>query len=301
VLAALELRQRAREEPALRGPLRGTVFSTRMGLHTGVVIVVPLGEEAQTLYVAVDDATDVAARLQRLASPDIIPISEAARRLVQEEVGVEAYGALETGEPPRPLPVYRVCQVMVRRSGVGGRGGRPLSPFVGRTREITPLQALLAQVGAGQGQVVGMVGEPGIGKSRLLYEFARTLRYTPVEYLEGHCLPYDRTTPYGPVLGMLRQLCGMTGADGPEAMATAPLQCLCEAGMAPDEDAPYLHTLLGVPDGATSLAGLSPEVHKANTLTILRHSSLHSRTGRLRVIAVENVHWIDPTLEECLA
>src|SRR5262249_58633544 len=113
-----------------------------------------------------------------------------------------------------------VCEVLVRHSGVPGRGGRPLSPFVGRTRELTSLLALLAQVGAGQGQVVGIVGEPGIGKSRLLYEFERTLRDTQVGYLEGHCFAHDQATPYGPVRGILRQLCGMTDADGPEAMAT---------------------------------------------------------------------------------
>ena len=132
VLAALELQQRAREEPALREPLRGASLSTSMGLHTGMVIVGPLGEDAQTLYAALDDTTDMVGRLQRLAGPDTILMSEATRRLVQEEVRVEAYDALDMAELPRPLPVYKVREVMVRRSGVPGRGGRLLSPFVGR-------------------------------------------------------------------------------------------------------------------------------------------------------------------------
>ena len=91
VLAALELQQRAREEPALREPLRGASLATSMGLHTGMVIVGPLGEEAQTLYAALDDTTDMAGRLQRLAGPDTILMSEATRRFVQDEVRVEAY------------------------------------------------------------------------------------------------------------------------------------------------------------------------------------------------------------------
>ena len=193
VLASLELQQRVSEEPTLREPLRGASLSTSMGLHTGMVIIGPLEEEAPTLYAALDDTTEVAGCLQRLAGPDTILMSAATRRFVQEEVQVEAYEALDRAALPSALSVYRVRAVLVRRAGVPGRGGRPLSPFVGRRRELTALLALLAQAAAGQGQVVGIVGEPGIGKSRLLYEFARALRDTEVkrlkqELLDGHSL-----------------------------------------------------------------------------------------------------------------
>src|SRR5262245_53600066 len=264
-----------------------------MGLHTGAVIVGPLGEDTQTLYAALDDTTDLASRLQRLAGPDTILMSEATRRFVQEEVSVASYGMIDSAELPRSLPVYRVRALMVRRAGVTGWGGRFLSPFVGRACELAALQALLAQIEAGQGQVVGIVGEPGIGKSRLPYELARTLRAMGVGYLEGHCFAYDRATPYGPVHDILRQLCGVTDADGSEAMATKLRHCLRQAGLTPDEDAPYLLPLLGVPEDPTPLADSSPEVRRARTLAILRHLSLHSGQGRPRVIAVENVHWID--------
>jgi hypothetical protein len=215
VLEAFELQQRTHEEPALHELLRGASLAISMGLHTGMVIIGPLGEEAQTLYAALDDTTDMAGRLQRLAGPDTILMSEATRRFVQEEVRIEASDAPAMAALPQPLPVYRVRGVMVRRAGVTGRGGRFLSPFVGRTRELASLQALLAQVEAGQGQVVGIVGEPGIGKSRLLYELAQTLGDTQVEYLEGHCVAYDQDTPYGPVRGLLRQLCVITTRTAP--------------------------------------------------------------------------------------
>jgi DNA-binding winged helix-turn-helix (wHTH) protein/class 3 adenylate cyclase len=301
VLAALDLQQRACEEPTLRELLRGASLSTSMGLHTGMAIVGPLEEDAQMLYAALDVTTDMAGRLQRLAGPDTILISEATRRLVQEEVRVEAYDALATAALPRPLPVYKVYEVRMRRSGVAGRDGRLLSPFVGRTRELAALQALLGQVETGQGQVVGIVGEPGIGKSRFLYEFARSLRDTQVEYLEGHCLAYDQATPYGPVLGILRQLCGMTDADDAEAVTAKLRHYLHEAGLTPDADAPYLLALLSRPEGTTPLAVISPEARRARTLALLRHLSLHRHQRRSRIIAVENVHWSDPTSEEYLA
>ena len=300
VLAALELQQHVRAESALCEPLRGASLATSIGLHTGMVIVGPLGEEPQTLYAALDDTTDMAGRLQRLAGPDTILMSEATRRFVQEEVQVDAYDVLADAELSQSLPVYKVHALLVRRGGVPGRGGRLLSPFVGRARELASPQALLAQVEAGQGQVVGIVGAPGIGKSRLLYEFAQALRDMGVGYLEGHCFAYDQAAPYGPVRGMLRQLCCITDADSPEAMTTKLRQCLREVGLRSDADVLYLLALLGVPEGTASLAGISPEVRKARTLAILRHLSLHSRQGQPRVIAVENVHWIDPASEEYL-
>jgi DNA-binding winged helix-turn-helix (wHTH) protein len=195
VLASLELHQCVRAELALREPLRGASLATSMGLHTGMVIVGPLGEETQTLYAALDATTDTAGRLQRLAGPDTILMSEATRRFVQEEVQVETHDALAGAELPQSLPVYKVRAILVRRAGVPGRGGRLLSPFVGRARELASLQALLAQSEAGQGQVVGIVGEPGIGKSRLLYEFAQALRDMRMGYLEGHCFAYVTRPP----------------------------------------------------------------------------------------------------------
>ena len=99
-----------------------------------------------------------------------------------------------------------------------GLGARVLSPFVGRERELTMLHELLVQVEEGRGQVVGIVGEPGMGKSRLLYEFRQRLRGQRVTYLEGRCLSYGSAIPYLPVLDLLRDLCGITEADSVEAM-----------------------------------------------------------------------------------
>jgi tetratricopeptide (TPR) repeat protein len=103
------------------------------------------------------------------------------------------------------------------------------------------------------------------------------------------------------VLGILRQLCGISDADGPQAVTAKLRHGLREAGLSPETDAPYVLPLLGVPEGAAPLADLSPEARKARTLALLRHLSLHSHEGRPRVIAVENVHWSDPSSGEYLA
>ena len=110
-------------------------------------------------------------------------------------------------------------------------GGRAQSPFVGRTREIAMLHALMAQVEGGRGQAVGIVGEAGVGKSRLLYEFRQSLTGHSVTYLEGRCLSYGSATPYLPVLEVLRGHCGVTEHDGPEVVAEKVRLALQGVGM----------------------------------------------------------------------
>ncbi len=111
----------------------------------------------------------------------------------------------------------------------------------------------------GQGQVLGIAGEPGIGKSRLLYEFAQSLRDRSVTYGEGHCLAYARATPYLPVQDLLRQLCGITEVDSSEAITTKLHAYLGTVGMTPADEAPYLLQVLGVAAEGDPLAAHDPQ------------------------------------------
>jgi hypothetical protein len=119
--------------------------------------------------------------------------------------------------------------------------------FLGRTHELVTLQAALAQVEGGRGQVVGIVGEPGIGKSRLLDEFQQHLRAQSVPWVEGQCLSYGQAIPFGPVLALLRQSCGISEAEAPEAVAGKVRLTLQTTGIDPEEAAPYLWELVGPP------------------------------------------------------
>jgi tetratricopeptide (TPR) repeat protein len=144
-----------------------------MGINTGLVVVGSIGDNLRMDYTAVGDTTNLAARLQQVAEPDTILISETAQRLVQGYIRLEALPAIQVKGKTEPVMRYKVLGVGPRRSPLAGREERALSPFVGRGRELTNLEELLAQVEGGHGQVVGIVGEAGVGKSRLLYEFRR--------------------------------------------------------------------------------------------------------------------------------
>src|SRR5215467_15984634 len=145
------------------------------------------------------------------------------------------------------------------------------------------------------------MGDPGIGKSRLLDEFRQRLTGRRLTYLRGRCLSYGSATPYLPVLDLLRHRCGMTEVDSPEVMTAKVHRGLQEVGMVAEEWAPYCMQLLGLGPEAEALARLSPQAIKARTFEALVQLSIHSSRQRPLVIEVEDLHWIDATSEAWLA
>src|SRR5262249_41367832 len=172
---------------------------------------------------------------------------------------LEAVERVEGKGKTEPVTIFKVLGTLPRRSPIASRGERQLSPFVGRKRELATLEALFAQVEAGQGQVIGIVAEAGGGKSRLLYEFRQRLQDRRVTYLEGRCLSYGSTIPYHPLIDVLRHNCDISETESPEAIIEKVHVALHEVGMDTAESAPYLLQLLGVKDGTEALTILTPE------------------------------------------
>ena len=242
----------------------------------------------------------MALQLRQLAAPGMTLLSAATQHLVQEQVRVEPQGEVRIGAAHAPMPVYGVRGIAHQRSGVVGHGARARSPFVGRARELALLHERLDAVVAGQGQVVALVGEPGMGKSRLLAEYRRSLIGREVRYVEGHCLSYGSATPYLPLVDLVRQLCAITPGEQHDAI-TAKIHCwLQQADLDPDEGVPLLLSLLDIPLATERLAQLSPPERKARTFALLRHLVLHEAQCHPCILAVENLHWSDATSEEWL-
>jgi class 3 adenylate cyclase len=206
VLAGLDLHQRLRQHPTLR-TLTPDALAVRMGLYLGLVVVGGLGQDPQQLYTAVGAPANLAMRLQQQATPGTILLSAATYQLVHTEVRVTPSAPLALDGQSTPEPVYAVQGLLRRRAGVAGRGPWAGTPFVGRTRELALLHDRLAVASAGQGQVVGLVGEPGMGKTRLLTEFCRSLAGQPVTVAVVQCMSYGQATPYLPVRDLVRQVC----------------------------------------------------------------------------------------------
>jgi DNA-binding winged helix-turn-helix (wHTH) protein/class 3 adenylate cyclase/tetratricopeptide (TPR) repeat protein len=294
VQAALELRQRLREVAPEGTLLPGEVLTARVGVHTGWVVVGSHQDEPLQAVVIGGDTTQGAMHLQALAEPGTLMMSDMTLRLLRATVHSKAYGMVRVPGYTDPLIAYTVQGMETSHVP------RVWSPFVGRQRELAVFDDLLARVLAGQGQVVGLIGEPGIGKSRLVSECRQRLSGEPVTVLEGYCRSYERFLPYGPIIDLLRQQCGLSAAAPSDIVATRLDHLLRAMGLSPEEDAPYLLLLLGGSTTAGPLTQLAPDVIKARTFATLRRLHLRSSQQQPLLLVVENLHWIDPTSEAYL-
>ncbi len=194
VLAALGIRRRLQEE--LGADADGEPIRTRMGLNTGLVVVGSVGDQLASDFTAIGDTINVASRLEALARPGDIVISDSTARLVSGYVRTEPLGDLKLPGKSSLVQGYRVVGVGSRRSRLQGRRA---AQFVGRERQLAALNDLLGEARQGRGQVVGVVGEPGMGKTRLVAEFRRDLTEDRPTILEGRCLSYGSAIPWVPV------------------------------------------------------------------------------------------------------
>jgi class 3 adenylate cyclase/predicted ATPase len=301
VLAALDLQRTLANHHADLGEPYGVTCAVRLGLNTGLVVVGSIGNNLRMDYSAIGDTTNLAARLQQVAEPGTILVSEATRRLVEGAVHLEVLPSVQVKGKTEPVTPYKVIGTRPQRAPLASRGERTLSQFVGREHELATLAELFEQVESGQGQVVGIVAEAGGGKSRLLYEFGQCLAGKRVTYLQGRCLSYGYAMPYHPILDLLHNNCGITEADSPEAIAGKVRLALHEVGLDVEEFSPYLLQLLGIQEGTEQLAGFTPEALKTRTFETLRQMSLHGSQRRSHVLEIEDLHWCDNTSEDYLA
>jgi class 3 adenylate cyclase/tetratricopeptide (TPR) repeat protein len=299
VLAALGIRRRLADSDAVPGLPAGATLSVRMGVHTGPVVVGSIGDNLRMDYTAIGDTTNLAARLQQAAQPGEILTSEVTARLVEGDASVEALPPLAVKGKSEPIGAWRVLAGRQRRSRLAQ--GRTLSPFVGREREIQALREALDEVSVGRGQVIGIVGEPGVGKSRLLYEFQRLLATREGRCLEGWCQSFGQSIPYLPLQYLVRAMCGITDADSAAETRAKLDATLQTAGMDPVHGTPYLLRMLGSAESMPELEHVSPEAIQARIRDNFVQVALACGWARTAVLAVEDLHWIDDSSEECLA
>lgn len=244
VLGALGIQAGLSDWGLAAGLAPASAFSVRMGLHTGRVLVGSVGHDLRLTSTGIDGATEVAIQCQRQARAGEIVVSEPTSRLVRSVVRLEPYASPQETSAQVAVAMYRVVGRERRRSELGQREELILTQYVGRDRALATLHALLDQVEEGYGHVVGIVGDPGMGKSRLLYEFSQHLDPERVTYVEGHCLSYGSTTPYLAILDVLRQVWGLSESDPPEAIIGNVRAGFERAGVSPDEGTTYLLYLL---------------------------------------------------------
>ena len=285
-LAALKTLERDRTDHA------GAV-KARCAIHTGRCLV------AQGIDLAGMDSLErqnVRARLDQLlqiAEPGSIVADDAAAEFLRRRFELDPLGLVAGSS----VPAYRVTRP--RGSGFEA-GGRGLSPFVGREQDLRPLRRLLEQAEKGRGHVIGIVGEPGVGKSRLLHEFRQGLTSPRVTYLEGRCLSYGNTIPYLPIVDILRSAFDIGDVDASDLVSDKVRSGLQELALDAREWIPYVLHLLGFKEESEALTVLSPEAVKARTMELLRLICRRGSSRRPMIIAIEDMQWIDRASEDAL-
>ena len=269
---------------------------TRIGIATGLVVVG--GEVVE--HDVVGDTSNLAARLQALAEPDTVVIAAGTHRLVGDLFEYRDLGEIELKGIAGTVPAWQV----LRESGVASRfealRGSALTPLIGRDEEIDLLLRRWARAKAGDGQIVLMSGEPGIGKSRITVELEERLHAEPHLRLRYFCSPYCRDSALYPFLDQLWHAAEVA-LDDPPAARLEKLEGLLARAAPPDEDVALLADLLSLPASERHpLPKLSPQRKKEKTLEALLRQLEGLARKQPVVMAFEDAHWIDPTSRELL-
>ena len=285
----------------------GIDFRIRAGISSGPVVVGNVGTDLRYEYTALGDAMNVAARMQAEAEPGSVLITASTHRLVADAFETEDIGEIAVKGKTDPVHAYRVLApkaVPLRKRGLERAGLE--SPMVGRDHELETIQGLYGVVQAGRSRVAFLVGEPAIGKSRLLAEFRRWVtdearteaaRGAAFTWLEGRCVSYGRNLPYHLLLDLVRSTLEIPFA-GSETEARAMLDRQLGAYLADEatDTAPFLAHLLGLPLHAEEAdrALLDPETMQIRYVASV-HRLLRALSTRGPVVLVcEDMHWADP-------
>jgi class 3 adenylate cyclase/tetratricopeptide (TPR) repeat protein len=277
----------------------GLNFSARIGINSGEVIAGAIGSGGGE-YTAIGHTVGLAQRMEALAEPGKAYLTEAAAELAHGFFELEDLGEFEIKGASRPVRVFELAGVGSARSRLDLSRERGFSSFVGRDEEMELLRESLERAKAGEGAAVGIVAEPGIGKSRLCHEFAEGARAEGIEVFECQAQSHGREIPFMPVLQMLRSYFGIADGD-PERIVREKI-----AGRAllldPDlaDDLPLLFDFLGVPDPDHPLPQLSAEArHRALRAVVCKLVRAPRRRDPI-VTIIEDLHWIDEASEALL-
>jgi len=291
--AALRMQEEIRRyAERLRADGRAPI-QIRVGANTGEVVVRSIATgDGHVEYTPIGHTTNLASRMQTLADPGASVISESTSRLVEGYFALKPLGASRVKGIAEPINVYEVTGLGPLRTRLQRSAGRGLTKFVGRNREIDAMKAAAEQAKAGHGQIVAAIAEPGVGKSRLLFEF-KAVSQSGWMVLEAFSVSHGKASAYLPVIDLLHSFFGISSEDDARKRREKVNGKVLTLDRSLEDTIPYLFRLLGIVERADPLAQMDLQTRRRRTLEAIKRLLLRESLRQPLMVIFEDLHWID--------
>ncbi|MEW6296360.1 MAG: adenylate/guanylate cyclase domain-containing protein [Thermodesulfobacteriota bacterium] len=291
--AALLMQDENRKRAECLRREKGVNLQLRVGVNTGEVVLRSIRkDDLHTDYVPVGHSTHLASRLESLATPGSILVSEQTYKLTEGYFEFKPLGEAQVKGFPAPVKIYEVAGVGPLRTKLQLSVRRGLARFVGRQRELDALQAALAQVKAGRGQIVGVMGEPGVGKSRLFHEF-KLLHQTGCLILETFSVSHGKAYPYLPLIDLLKHYFQLATHDDERRRREKITGRVLTLERSLEETLPYLFHLLGIAEPTSPLRQMDPQIRRKRTLEAIKRVLVRESLNQPLLLVFVDLHWLD--------
>ena len=298
--AALKMQESVKKYAEQVQKTQGIPIQIRVGINSGEVVVRSIGSDLKMDYTAVGQTTHLAARMEQMAMPGSVLMTPDALRLAEGYVQVTALGPVNVRGLTEPLEVYEVIGVGAARSRLQAAAARGLTRFVGRDGETEQLRNALEQARVGHGQVVAVMGEPGVGKSRLFYEFIHSHRTQGWLIIESGSVSYGKATPYLPVIDLLKAYFKIHDRDTQRDVREKVTGKLLTLDKALETVLPALLSLLDVAVEDQQWQNLDPLRRRHDTLEAVKRLLLRESQIQPSLLVFEDLHWIDSETQAVL-
>src|SRR5215831_8750131 len=291
--AALRMQDAVRRYSNELRRAQGVEVQIRVGLNSGEVVVRSIGSDLRTDYTAVGQTTHLAARMEQLAAPGTVRLTGETLRLAEGYVEVRPLGPIPVKGLPNPIEIFELTGAGQARTRLQASAVRGLTPFVGRDAEVEHLRRVLGQAGMGRGQVVAIVGEAGVGKSRLTYEFTHSHRVQDWLTLEASSVSYGKATSYLPVIDLLKGYFKIGDRDTHREMRDKVMGRVLGLDRALEPLLPPLLGLLDIPVEDAAWRSLDARQRRQRTLDAVKRLLLRESQVQPLLVVFEDLHWID--------
>ncbi len=298
--AALTLQRELQPVAAEVRRKHGVEVRARVGIHSGEVVVRTIGNDLSMTYDAIGATVHLASRMEQLAAPGTVRLTADALRLAEGFVEVLPLGPVPIKGIEAPIEVYELTGTGPARTRLQAAAARGLTRFVGRKAEMEHLAGVLGRAGDGQGQIAAVVGEPGVGKSRLFYEFVRARQAADWLVLESASVSYGKADPWHPIVELLKSYFEIDGEEDPRHAAEKIAGKLVMLDEALKAMLPPLFTLLNVPVDDEEWHALDEAARRDRSLDAVKGLLLRESQARPVILIFEDLHWIDEATQALL-